>query len=242
MTGEAMKLEPADPPSLRPTSHEKARIFLVDDHAVLRLGLQKLIAGEPDLVVCGEASSAKEALHRLRSEPADLVLVDISLPDTNGIELIKNLRAEKETLPILVLSTYDESQYALRALRAGASGYLMKTEPSEELMLAIRRVLKGEIAVSKPFGEQLIFKVARGTPTGASPLDRLSDRELEILALVGNGKSTAQIAEALGLSVKTVESHRLHAKEKLGLRTSPDLVRFAIEWVADSAAARQQAS
>jgi len=209
----------------------RSRIFIVDDHPIFRQGLAKLIREEADLDVCGEASTTVQALDALRKTPADAVVVDISLPGANGIELVKHLRTEHPNLPILVISAHDERVYALRALRAGAAGYLMKDARENLLIPALRKVLTGKVWVSPAYGEQLIYKVARGTDGGGSPLDALSDRELEILRLIGEGKSSHQIADALHLSVKTVESHRLHVKEKLDLQTSPELVRFATEWV-----------
>lgn len=206
------------------------RVFIVDDHPIFRQGLTKLILSEPDLDVCGEASSATQAISALREIQADIAVVDISLPGTNGIELIKHLRAEHPRLPILIISAHDEQVYALRALRAGAAGYLMKRESDTILIPAIRRVLSGKVWVSPAFGEQLIYRVAH-SQKGDSPLDALSDREMEILRLIGEGKSSHQIAQALNLSIKTIESHRLHVKEKLNLPTSADLVRFAAEWV-----------
>jgi DNA-binding NarL/FixJ family response regulator len=219
------------------TEKAKRRVFVVDDHPVFRLGVQQLVNSEPDLEVCGQAVSAAQALAGLRSVEADVVVVDVSLPGANGIELVKQIRAEHEDLPILVLSAHDESQYALRALRAGAGGYLMKSEAADKLLPAVRKVLDGEISVSRTFGEQLIFKVAQGASTGGSPVDSLSDRELEVLELLGAGRSTREMAEALNLSVKTVESHRLHIKDKLGLGHSTELVRFAMDWASHGAAA-----
>lgn len=229
-------LEQLDNPKPGIAAPSKKRVFVVDDHPIFRVGLQSVIQSESDLEVCGEATSAAQAIDRLRSVKADLVLVDVSLPGANGIELLKHIRAEHPDVPILVLSAHDEGQYALRALRAGASGYLMKKEASDQLIPTVRRVLSGEIAVSKTFGEELIYKVARGGSTGTTPVDNLSDRELEVLALLGDGRSTQQMAESLSLSVKTIESHRLHIKEKLGLRSSSELVRFALEWAAHQGA------
>jgi len=208
----------------------KRRIFIVDDHPIFRQGLAKMIGLEADLEVCGEATSAAQAMDALRRIEADAAVVDISLPGADGIELVKHLHAEHPSLPILVISVHDERVYALRALRAGAFGYLMKREGEHLLIPALRGVLAGKVWVSPVFGEQLIYKVARSADGGTSPLDALSDRELEILRLIGDGKSSHDIAEALHLSIKTVESHRLHVKEKLGLRSSAELVRFAAEW------------
>ena len=156
--------------------------------------------------------------------------MDISLPGADGIELVKHLHSEHPKLPILVISAHDERVYAMRALRAGAFGYLMKREGEHLLISALRSVLARKVWVSPAFGEQLIYKVASGSAGGVSPLDSLSDRELEVLRLIGEGKSSREIAEALHLSVKTVESHRLHVKEKLKLDTSSALIRFAAEW------------
>ena len=209
----------------------KRRIFIVEDHPIFRLGLSKLISLEHDLVVCGEANNTVQALDALRHTEADAVVVDISLPGANGMELVKSLRAEHPKLPILILSAHDEKLYALRALRAGASGFLMKRESEHSFVPALRTVLGGKIWVSPSFGQQLIYKIARGADGSGSPLDALTDRELEILHLVGEGKATSQIAESLHLSVKTVECHRLHVKEKLNLQTAGELARFAVEWV-----------
>ena len=209
----------------------KHRIFIVDDHPIFRLGLSKLIGMEHDMEVCGEANNTVQALDALRRIEADVVVVDISLPGANGMELVKSLRAEHPKLPILVLSAHDEKLYALRALRAGASGFLMKRESESSFVPALRAVLAGKIWVSPSFGQQLIYKIAMGSENGGSPLDALTDRELEILRLVGEGKATSQIAESLHLSVKTVECHRLHVKEKLNLQTAGELARFAVEWV-----------
>lgn len=207
------------------------RVFIVDDHPVFRAGVRRLIEHEGDLTVCGEAATAAEALEQLRHTTADVVVVDISLPGANGIELVKNLRFEHPDLPLMVLSAHDEQLYGMRALRAGASGYLTKRAEPELLLAALHKVLAGQIWVSPEFGEQLIFQMARGKEGDAdTPVRRLTDRELEILQLLGRARTTQEIAAELHLSVKTVESHRLHIKEKLGLKNAPELVRFATEW------------
>jgi DNA-binding NarL/FixJ family response regulator len=210
---------------------EKKRVFIVDDHPIFRQGLARLIDVELDLSVCGEAASAAHALEALRQTAADVVLVDISLPGADGVELVKHLIAEHPGLPILVVSVHDEQTYGLRSLRAGALGYLMKREGKELLWQALRAVLNGQVWVSPTLAGQLIYKVARGKENGRSPLDALTDRELEVLRLLGGGKSSSEIAAALHLSVKTVETHRLHVKQKLDLKTSTDLVRFAMDWM-----------
>jgi DNA-binding NarL/FixJ family response regulator len=214
------------------TAIETKSVFIVDDHPIFRRGLAGLIESEPDLKVCGEASTARGALEALRREHADVVVVDLSLPGSDGLDLMKSLRAEHPSLPFLVVSAYDEKTYALRALRAGASGYLMKRETDTAFLDALRKVLSGGIYVSSSFGDQLIFKVARGgRHQGSSPLDRLTDREMEVLCLVGEEKGSREIAGELRLSVKTIESHRLHIKEKLQLENSTELIRFAMAFV-----------
>jgi DNA-binding NarL/FixJ family response regulator len=220
--------------ALEPKSATTRRILLVDDHPIFRHGLAQLIRGETGLEVCGEAATAPQALEALRRNGADAVVLDISLQGPNGIELTKQIRAEHPKMRILIVSVHDERHYALRALRAGASGYLMKREGREHFVEALRKVLSGQVYVSPALGEELIFKVTRGQAGGdGSPLDLLSDRELEVLQLIGSGQTSIQISEMLHVSIKTVESHRLHIKEKLGLKTATDLVRFAVEWVAE---------
>lgn len=216
-----------------PVPHQTVHVFLVDDHPIFRHGLARFIEAEPGLKICGEASSAALALDSLRKVKADVAVVDIVLPGANGLELIKHLRTEHPTLPILVVSAHDEQLYALRALRAGAAGYVMKREAESVFLEALRKVIAGGVYVSPNFGDQLIYKVARSEGDPAhSPLDALTDREMEVLQLIGGGKGSRQIAEELHLSVKTIESHRLHIKEKLHLQSSTELVRFALEFVA----------
>jgi DNA-binding NarL/FixJ family response regulator len=214
--------------------HVRKRVLLVDDHAVVRKGLSAMIAEEPDLMVCGEAETAPHALEAMRRLEPDVALLDISMPGTNGIELIKAMLAERPKLPILMLSVHDESLYALRALRAGAKGYLMKSEAVPEIFAALRKVLAGETYVSPRLGERLVFQAIQsqnGSLLG-SPVDKLSDRELEVLHHLGKGHGTREIAVTLNLSVKTVETHRAHIKEKLGVKDSAEMVRFALDWVA----------
>jgi DNA-binding NarL/FixJ family response regulator len=208
------------------------QVLLVDDHPGFRRGVAAIIAEEKDFAVCGEASSAASGLEAMRRLKPDIAVVDISMPGTNGIELIKMMVAERPQLHILVLSMHDESVYALRALRAGAKGYVMKGEPLESVIRGLRKVSEGEIFVSPQFSDRLIFRAIQSNEAEAgSPVDRLSDRELEVLRLLGKGHGTRDIAEQLHLSVKTVETHRGHIKEKLGLKDSGDMVRFAIDWV-----------
>lgn len=210
----------------------KSRVLLVDDHPVVRDGLAQLIRGEADLTVCGEAGSAEEALDAVNRLEPDLAIVDISLGGVNGIELIKNIKAIRPTLVVLVLSMHDESHFAERALRAGASGYVMKREARDHIMQAIRTVLLGESYVSEKMTKNIVHQYLHGGANkNATPIDRLSDRELEVLTLLGKGLSSKEIAHRLHLSQKTVDSHRTHMKEKLNVKGAPELVRFAVEWV-----------
>lgn len=222
------------PASATPTANPSAkRILIVDDHPVFRIGLADLVSRHPDLAVCGQADAAPVALERMRALKPDLAIVDISLGGTNGIELIKMMKAEVPRLPILVISVHDESLYALRALRAGALGYLMKAEAAQHVVAAIRRVLEGRIFVTPRFADQLIFKSIQSIESGSGdPVDQLSDREFEVLELLGKGENTRTVANLLNLSVKTIETHRAHIKEKLGFKDSSEMIRFAIDWVA----------
>jgi len=207
------------------------RVFILDDHPLFRFGLKRLINSQPDLVVCGEAHNAVEGLDEaLRLNP-DLITVDISLNDsTNGIEFVKNIRAHLETARILVVSMHDESIYALRALRAGAQGYLMKEEVLGRVAEAIRTVAAGGIFLSDTMRQQVLVNLANGNSANRSPIDSLSDRELEVLQLSGQGQTPREIATQLGISVKTVETHRMRVREKLNLTNSAELMRFAIAW------------
>ena len=216
-----------------PAASEKRNVLIVDDHPVFRHGIASLINAEADLHVCGEASTSPLALDAMRRLKPDVALLDISLPGTNGVELIKLMKAEQPKLPLLILSMHDESLYALRSLRAGASGYVMKAEALNHVLTALRKVLKGEVYVSEKFSERLIFKAIQSIEGGlGSPVDKLSDRELEVLELLGRGFGTREIANELHLSVKTIETHRAHIKEKLGFKDSGEMVRFSIDWVA----------
>jgi DNA-binding NarL/FixJ family response regulator len=213
--------------------NRKKRVLIVDDHPIFRFGLAGLITEQAHLEVCGHADSAPIALDAMRRLKPDIVLVDLSLRGTNGIELIKLMKAEEPDLPILVISMHNEAVFGLRALKAGALGYVMKAEAMNHVAEAISKVLQGKIYVSPAFGEKLIFKAVQSTEAGSgSPVDALSDRELEVLHLLGKGGSTRSIAETLHLSVKTIETHRAHIKEKLGFQDSEEMVKFSIDWVA----------
>lgn len=211
---------------------EKSRILLVDDHAVVRDGLAQLIGREPDLAICGEAPSAEEGLEAAMRLHPDLAIVDISLGGANGMELIKNLQAADPRIGILVLSMHDEAHYAERALRAGAKGYVMKRAARDRILEAIRTVLRGDVFVSEAINKSMIHRYLHGAEGAqASPISRLTDRELEVLTLIGRGLSSKEIGERLHLSQKTVDSHKTHLKEKLNLGGAPELVKFAFEWV-----------
>lgn len=222
-------------PSKRANSkpeRKKARVLIVDDHPVLRQGIGQMINGESDLTVCGEADNAGDALVAVEKLQPDLVVVDISLRDTSGLDLIKDIRHRYATLPVLVLSAHSESTYAERALRAGAKGYVMKDSPVECLIEAVRKVLGGEIYTSEKLTSTLLHKVfASGSETASTSLvDLLTDREFEVFQLIGKGLGTRQIAENLHLSVKTIETHRAHIKEKLQLKSAFELIQCAIQW------------
>jgi len=211
---------------------EAKRIVIVDDHPLFRKGLEQLIHSDSAFAVCGEANNASEAMDVIRKLNPDLAIVDLSLPGANGIELIKNIRAEFPKLPILVLSMHDESLYALRALRAGAEGYVMKHEAMANVIQAIHEVFNGRPYLSPAMAAQVITKFAhRGSQSEADAVERLSDRELEILELIGKGNEVRQIAKLLHLSPKTVETHRAHIKEKLNLQNARQVTRFAVQWV-----------
>jgi DNA-binding NarL/FixJ family response regulator len=224
--------EPVEERGFSAQKKAKARIFIVDDHPVVRKGLIEFLNLEEDLVTCGESASAEEALESLPALKPDLVILDLSLKGTSGLELLKDIRIRHPDLPVLVLSMHEESLYAERVLRAGARGYIMKQEALPELKIAIRRVLDGKIYLSGRMGEQLLESFAHGARvrTG-SPLERLSDREMEVFEMIGRGLETKEIAYKLHLSVKTVETHRANIKRKLDMKSSSDLVRHAMSWV-----------
>ena len=214
------------------TAQRKDRIFLVEDHPVTREGFAQLINFQTDLQVCGQAGTAGQALTDIAALNPDLVIVDISLAGTSGIELIKDLVHLDPILKILVLSTHDESLYAERALRAGARGYVMKQEATKHVMAAIRHVLGGGVYLSERMRNHLLFNVVGGLSAAVtSDLHQLSDRELEVFQLIGEGRTTAQIGASLHLSVSTVETYRAHIKEKLRLRNATELVQRAVDWI-----------
>ncbi len=218
--------------TMKPKSGKsKKRLLVVDDHPMMRQGLEMLINHEPDLMVCGEAENAHQALAAVGTLKPDLVLADISMPGKNGLEFIKDIQAMHPGTAVLAVSMHDESIYAERVLRAGGRGYIMKQEGGKKLMQAIRRVLGGEIYVSDKMSAS-ILELFSGNRAGGSqsPVELLTDREFEVFQLIGEGKGTREIAGELHVSVKTIEVHRLHLKEKLKLATAPQLVRYAVRW------------
>ena len=217
--------------SVRPSSPRKKRVLIVDDHPLLREGLARLINRQTDLLVCGEAGSASEALAAVTKHKPDIALVDISLPGPDGFILTKMLQVRHSKLPVLMFSMHDETVYAERALHAGARGYIMKQEPTEDCLHAIRQVLAGEIAVSRAITNQLAHRLS--TAGSRSPIDQLSDRELEIFQLFGAGRTSREIASSLHLSIKTIEAHRTNICQKLGPHGTPDLLRQATYLVQD---------
>jgi DNA-binding NarL/FixJ family response regulator len=222
----------ADKKKIKKSESSKMKVYLVDDHPIVRQGLIKLIEQEDGLEVCGESGSVAEALSELKKLSPDVILVDISLEDSNGLELIKLVDDLGMQIPMLVLSMHDETLYAEHALRAGASGYVMKQAASNTLIQAIEKVLEGEIYVSKAMSSQMLKMAFRSsgedTRTGT---ETLSLRELEVFELIGRGNSTREIAEQLSLSVKTIETYRAHIKDKLQLRSGTELMQRAIHWV-----------
>jgi DNA-binding NarL/FixJ family response regulator len=210
----------------------RRQVFLVEDHPITREGFAQLINFQDDLQVCGEAGNVAAALTGIQKARPDLVIVDISLAESNGLELIKSLKAQCSSLVILVLSTYDELLYAERAIRAGARGYVMKQAPTVEVMKAIRTTLEGELYLSEKMRSRLVHRHLRTKKeVNRSEIDVLSDRELEVFQMIGNGCTTREIAAKLHVSLSTVETHRAHIKEKLNLANAVELVRRAVEWV-----------
>ncbi|MHC4174187.1 MAG: response regulator transcription factor [Planctomycetota bacterium] len=216
------------------TGRDKSKILIVDDHPIVRQGLAELVNHENDLTVCGQAEDAHQAMKAIKELRPNMAVVDISLRETSGIELIKDINVQYPNLPVLALSMHDESLYAERALRAGAKGYIMKAEATEKVITAIRKILNGEIYVSDKMAAKMVRKLVGGrTEISTSPVERLSDRELEVFHLIGKGYGTRQISERLHLSIKTIETYRAHIKEKLGLANAAELLQHAIQWVSN---------
>jgi DNA-binding NarL/FixJ family response regulator len=206
----------------------KRKVFIVDDHPIVRLGMRQLIDHQPDLITWGEAETAEEAVHALRKGKPDIAIVDLSLKSSSGMDVIRLIKELYPNLPVLVVSMHDESIYAERALRAGAMGYIMKQEATEKMVAAIHRILSGEMYLSSEAAREILGpRIA----TRLSPDDVLTAREFEVFRMIGRGMSTREIAEQLQLSIKTVESHRAHIKEKLQLNSAFDLLHYAIQWI-----------
>lgn len=216
---------------MQKTNGNKSKVFIVDDHQLFREGLGQMINRESDMAVCGEAENVEEAARAIEKTRPDMVVVDISLAESNGIDLVKSIRSRDDDLPILVISMHDESLYAERALRAGANGYVMKQEANKKVKEAIRKVLNGEVYLSEKMSAKMVSKFVGGRPDRSpSPLEALSQRELEVFQMIGQGYSTRQVAEELKLTVPTINSFRARIKEKLNLGGANELVLAAIQW------------
>jgi DNA-binding NarL/FixJ family response regulator len=212
----------------------KRRVFVVDDHPLIRQGLASIINREPDLMICGEANDASTAMQATATNHPDILIVDISLNGPDGLDLLKEIRMRNPEVRVLILSMHDEMIYADRALRAGAQGYIMKQQATGKVLVAIRRILGGEIYVSEQIADRMMQRYIGGPSVGQpSSIADLTDRELEVFRLIGEGQSTRQIAETLRISVKTVESYQAHIKEKLSLRSARELLQHAIQWTMD---------
>jgi DNA-binding NarL/FixJ family response regulator len=215
----------------RPLQAGKKTVLVVDDHPLMRQGLALLINQQQDMQVCGEAEEAQAAMQAIAQLQPDIMILDISLKGPDGIELLKNIRATEPDLPVLVLSMHDEAIYAERALRARANGYIMKQEATEKVLVAVRRILSGEVYLSERMSNKMLQQYIGGTPNMIqSRIASLSDRELEVFRRIGEGRATREIAEELHLSVKTVETYQAHIKDKLALRSGRELIQHAIQW------------
>jgi len=209
----------------------KRRIFIVDDHAMFRDGLRRLIDLEPDLTVCGDAPDAASGLRGMRETTPDLAIVDISLDSTSGIDLIKSIKRDHDDMPVLVVSMHSESLYGDRALRAGAMGYVMKSEPATTVVAAIRKVLSGNVHISERMATLVVSKFVKGEPDQVpSPLEALSDRELEVFRMIGQGKGTREIAQEMNVALPTISSFKNRIKEKLNFKNSTEMILFALQW------------
>lgn len=209
----------------------RSKIYLIDDHPIMVEGLKELINNQADMRVVGASDDWHVAIEEARKLHPDLVILDVTLKDANGIEVLKNLKIHFPHLKVIMLSMHDEGLYAMRALKAGAQGYIMKQEAVDRILGALRQVLSGEVYLSESMSKRTMFQLlGRGATRTGSPLEDLSDRELEVFTLIGQGCTTRQISEKLHLSIKTVETHRAHIKEKLNLKNSTELVQHAIHW------------
>lgn len=215
----------------RPITTDKKKVLIVDDHPLMRQGLTLLINQQQDMQICGEAQEAQTAIHAIAESRPDILILDISLSGPDGLELLKSIRTSDPDLPVLILSMHDEAIYAERALRAGANGYIMKQEAAEKVLVAVRRILNGEIYLSDRMSNHMLQQyIGGGASMIQSRIASLSDRELEVFRLIGEGHATREIADQLHLSVKTVETYQAHIKEKLALRSGRELIQHAIQW------------
>ncbi len=210
-----------------------ARVLVVDDHPIVRLGIRQMLSADAGLSICGEAESAKQALQLARTASADLAIVDLSLGQGTGLELIRALHAELPDLPVLVLSMHDEALFAERVLRAGARGYIMKHEAIAGLVGAIRQIMSGRIYVSERMAQRVLERLGNDLEPAGGRLGNLTDRELEVFQLIGRGLGTAAIAVELGVSIKTIETYRSNIKTKLDLKDAAELIRYAVSWTGE---------
>ena len=217
-----------------PTDGPTTRLLIVDDHPIVRQGLERLVEREPDLEIVAEAATADEALQVIDSQEVDFVVLDIGLKQGSGLDVIGQIRARRDDLPVLVLSMHQERFYAERVLRNGAQGYVMKQGDPSEIIPAIRRILSGDLYLSPALADELVRRAVEGPEENRPPAEQLSDREAEVVRLIGGGFSTREIAAELNLSVKTIESYRANVKRKLGLRSGAELARFAYDWTSRS--------
>ena len=218
----------------RKPGQKKDKVLLIDDHPIVREGLSQMINAEDDLEICGAAEDGRAALEMADETDPDIAIVDLSLKEGSGLDLIKTFKTRRPQMPVLVLSMHDESLHAERVLRAGAKGYIMKQEATEKVLTAIRKVLGGEVFLSDKMAAQMLNRlVGSGGTIEASPITRLTDREYEIYSMIGQGVGTREIAQKLGLSVKTVEAHRENIKDKLDLKNANELLRHAMQHVQD---------
>ena len=219
---------------MEPAETAPIRILVVDDHPIVRQGLDRLIEREPDLEIVAEAASADEALQVVDRQEVDFVILDIGLKQGSGLDVIAQIRARRDDLPVLVLSMHQERFYAERVLRSGAQGYVMKQGDPGEIVPAVRRILSGDLYLSPALADELVRRAVEGPDESRPPAEQLSDREAEVVRLIGGGLSTREIAAELNLSVKTIESYRANVKRKLGLRSGAELARFAYDWTSRS--------
>jgi DNA-binding NarL/FixJ family response regulator len=222
----------SDPSRPKGSESVRRKVFLVDDHAIVRNGLTELLNQAHDLIICGEAASAEEAMQKIPAASPDVAIVDLVLGEMSGLDLLKSLKSQYPDLPILVLSMHDETYYAERCLRAGAKGYIMKKEAIEQVENALRTILNGKVYLSQKMSDQFLLAVTRGGSSRVTtPVGQLSDRELQVFECIGQGLGASEIAKKLSLSVKTIESYQAKLKEKLNLKDSAQLFRHALHWV-----------